>query len=115
MKQKFKLWWFQKISLYFYTKLAYKYGDMLSYAYMGKAVGFDAVEQRILKYMKTAMELGIKPWSLNQMSATGWGHKLPPLVNFTSKQEMEAFIQELTEDFEEVESMLKIDLANQLF
>lgn len=97
-----------------YKKNCYIFGEMLSYAYMGKAVGYDSYEKAIIKTMVKLVDRGIRPYTYEEMSATGWGHELPPLRPFTDEQEKIDFWLTIQSEQPEVVKMLQINFARDL-
>lgn len=97
-----------------YKKNCYIFGEMLSYAYMGKAVGFDSYERKIIKTMVLLVNKGIRPYTYEEMSATGWGHELPELKPFENESEKNEFWLTIQSEQPEVIKTLQIDFASQI-
>ena len=71
---------YRKWTLYRYKKIGLIYGDMLSYWFMGKAVGFDSVEKKFKKLERKVEEFGLKPVPVEDfIRAGGYGKPLPDI------------------------------------
>lgn len=105
-----------RIKLYFimrrYTKNAYTFGTMLSYSYMGEAVGYKKAEAANLKFALKLIKLNIRPWSYEEMAGVGWGQELPKLEEFKSLEEKKLWLLEQEVDALVTKEIQKIDLAS---
>lgn len=114
MKKYLYQFYLNKIIIPRYIKNSMTFGDMLSYSYMGKAVGFDLYEKRNFKYASILIKNNIKPFDYNEMASVGWGRNLPPLENFNSEEDKEIWLEENKIDQVIVKEVQKTNLASKL-
>lgn len=87
---------------------------MISYAYMGKAVGFDVIEERQKKYELLLVNNNLMPYDMQLLYSTGFGVKLPNTLIPIDEETKSIFIKNLEFNRSKVHEQFKHDLANKI-
>lgn len=97
-----------------YRKNSYIYGEMISYAYMGKAVGFDEVENRQKKYELLLVNNNFAPYDIKTLYSTGYGSQLPIKLMPIQPEDRAKVLKNLELDRQEIHEQFKINFANRI-
>lgn len=72
--------WRLKVLMRHYLGVGEKVGRMLSYSYMGEALGFKELLEALVKYERRYVDSGYRPVTINQwVRLGGWGEEDPIL------------------------------------
>ena len=89
-----------------YQEIGLELGDILTYPYMGKPIGYDKLLSKYLKLETQLAAKGYKPINLNILAGiAGWGHNLAMNLEKGSPQEILELLeinQLILEEFDDI-------------